>query len=747
MKMRRNIIIIALVMLLLTTTFISVTQANGSPNERDVRILEIKIKPGLIINEGDHFSVFVLYRGRPVEDAEVWFNNRVKTTNINGSVVFVAPQVTKDKIFLIVASKPGFSSAREKILVKNIPEPQLIIDAPEFVYENRWFDVNINSNGLPIENACVIFSNVYYSKIGYTNSDGIVSFLAPEVEEDTLFGIAADKSGYEPASTTITVLDVLELPSIVYVDDDYDYNTPGWGYDHFDKIQDGINAVDTDGTIYVYNGAYYENVIINKPLDLIGENRDTTIIDGCGMSNVIYVCADWVSIYGFTIKNSGIGYYDSGVKIYNSEYCNLTNNFIFNNSQGVSIEFSHHTVILGNYFDNRVNDTRIICSNYNIIKENDVNSYCMGITLVYSNNNKIKYNKVRHSSNFGIHIGGSFNTVVGNNICNNSGTGIHVEGQYNTIFHNNFINNSQQAFDRGNNTWDNGYPSGGNYWSDFDELSEGAWDNNSDGIVDTPYSVLGGSNQDNYPFMNPNGWEEPILPPGVVYVDDDFDDNTPGWGYDHFDKIQEGIDAVKENGTVNVMSGHFQETLLIEKPLSLIGSNRSTDGSSVIDGHNCSRLPVISVLNTNHVVIKEFEIINGRLDGINVFDSHFVDILNNIIRNNFRHGVIINLSTRINVCYNTISSHTHSGVLAHQSSSHINIRTNMITENRIGISLNGVYTALIYDNYICNSSYAGLYLYYSSYIDVIANYFINNAEAIIESTGCKNITYSGNIKI
>ena len=43
----------------------------------------------------------------------------------------------------------------------------------------------------------------------------------------------------------------------------------------------------------------------------------------------------------------------------------------------------------------------------------------------------------------------------------------------------------------------------GNYWDDFDELSEGAWDNNSDGIVDSLYTILGGSNQDLYPLMYP----------------------------------------------------------------------------------------------------------------------------------------------------------------------------------------------------------------------------------------------------
>ena len=56
-----------------------------------------------------------------------------------------------------------------------------------------------------------------------------------------------------------------------------------------------------------------------------------------------------------------------------------------------------------------------------------------------------------------------------------------------------------QADDDGVNHWDNGYPSGGNYWSDYTGVD-------GDGIGDTPYIILGGDNQDWYPFMNPNGW-------------------------------------------------------------------------------------------------------------------------------------------------------------------------------------------------------------------------------------------------
>jgi hypothetical protein len=75
----------------------------------------------------------------------------------------------------------------------------------------------------------------------------------------------------------------------------------------------------------------------------------------------------------------------------------------------------------------------------------------------------------------------------------------------NTIYHNNFIGNAFQASTDGSpNTWDNGYPSGGNYWSDYNgtDLHSGPCQNvtGSDGIGDTPYAI-GANNMDDYPLM------------------------------------------------------------------------------------------------------------------------------------------------------------------------------------------------------------------------------------------------------
>jgi len=100
-----------------------------------------------------------------------------------------------------------------------------------------------------------------------------------------------------------------EIPSTVWVDDDY---TPGgandghaWGYDAFNIIQDGINAVATGGTVNVAAGTYVENITLNKELALDGSGPWQTTIDGNDDGSVIaaFDVTDNTTITGFTITN------------------------------------------------------------------------------------------------------------------------------------------------------------------------------------------------------------------------------------------------------------------------------------------------------------------------------------------------------------------------------------------------------------------------------------------------------------
>jgi len=242
----------------------------------------------------------------------------------------------------------------------------------------------------------------------------------------------------------------------------------GSGPNNYTKIQDAIDDASDGDTVFVYDDSspYYEHVVIGytKSINLVGEDRNTTVIDGGGNGHVVEICEPEVNISGFTIQNSG-------------------------HEMGHDLVRGSGIVILGHL------KTRTIFDN------NIVDNYC-GISLYCSWYNIIYGNKI--SANvYGIHISPSLgfsskNKIYGNIIKNNH-YGIRFDSpDDNNIFHNDFINNIQHAYDYWENTWDDGYPSGGNYWDDYIGT-----DGNNDGIGDSPYDIPGDRNQDGFPLIEP----------------------------------------------------------------------------------------------------------------------------------------------------------------------------------------------------------------------------------------------------
>ena len=113
---------------------------------------------------------------------------------------------------------------------------------------------------------------------------------------------------------TDNINDFVRCPNI-FVDDDAD---PSWYDDiHVETIQEGIMNASVGDIIYVYNGLYYENIVINKTVYLFAESQENTIIDGFQNNNVITIVEGYcVRIDGFTIRNSdeyGYGIYHSTI--------------------------------------------------------------------------------------------------------------------------------------------------------------------------------------------------------------------------------------------------------------------------------------------------------------------------------------------------------------------------------------------------------------------------------------------------
>ena len=157
------------------------------------------------------------------------------------------------------------------------------------------------------------------------------------------------------------------LPDEVWVDDDYDNSTPGWGVDHFNCIKDGINFINKSGIIYVYNGSYFENLVIEKgDFEIIGENRETTIIDGGG-KGALSIRASNINISGFSIQN----FNQYAIHFLSGQNNTISNNIFMNNNEGIKIEENaDYSTISNNIFIDHIRAVIDLQGHNNVISGN-----------------------------------------------------------------------------------------------------------------------------------------------------------------------------------------------------------------------------------------------------------------------------------------------------------------------------------------------------------------------------------------
>jgi parallel beta-helix repeat protein len=290
----------------------------------------------------------------------------------------------------------------------------------------------------------------------------------------------------------------------------------GSGDGNYSNIKDAINAADDRDTVYVTSGTYYENIVIDKSIDLIGNDKENTIIDGGGLGDVIRVIVDHVNISGFTVKHSEVNL-DNITLTYagvytESSYVNVSYCDIIECQLGILLKNTSYSEINNCEISNNTGGINFYNSSYNQISSCMVlfNDPLFGVSLQKSNNNTIFNNNISFNDAIGLGMSESSNNTVNRVIFwGNNGSGAYVTRtivnpcRNNIFFENNFgYNKLWNALDNcDNELWDNGVL--GNYWSDFDESGEGAWDNNSDKIVDVPYAVPYVGNRDNYPLIRP----------------------------------------------------------------------------------------------------------------------------------------------------------------------------------------------------------------------------------------------------
>jgi parallel beta-helix repeat protein len=303
---------------------------------------------------------------------------------------------------------------------------------------------------------------------------------------------------------------------------------------------DGLGITGSHGS---YRNVVEDNLVNDKPL-VYFESVSGFKIENAGQ--VILINCDSIHVENLNLSRVSVG-----IELWNTTNTKIAGNNITDNSCGVYLSYSseYNSITGNNIADNRNGILSEWQSKYNNITGNSMINNGVGILLDDSFYNIIIGNNITKSSYYGIYFpsdanyniitgnnitknsrgiffdsNSNYNWVIGNNITNN-GDGIYWYWRFsndnNKFYHNNFINNTNQIDnrleDRTVNIWDNGYPSGGNYWSNYRDKYPNATEIDDSGIWNTPY-VIDENNQDNYPLMNPYTLEMVIvdnIPPEI----------------------------------------------------------------------------------------------------------------------------------------------------------------------------------------------------------------------------------------
>ncbi len=525
-------------------------------------------------------------------------------------------------------------------------------------------------------------------------------------------------------------------------------------------IQAAVGAAGAGDSIFVWNGSYSENVDVDKRLTLEGEGADVVTVTAASIYDHVFdVTADCVNISGFTMSGA-TGCYMTGIYLYNADHCDISNNIVSNNHYGIYLRSSSNYNILTNNTasDNRYGIRLYSSSNYiiltnntasdndygifmasssdNTLTDNNASNNHYGIYLCESSNNTFRDNTVNSNNNDGIllYLHSSNNTITNNTVNSNDDHGIDLYFSSNNLIYNNYFNNTHNAYDNENNQWNitktngtniiNGSYLGGNYWSDYIDVTDG------DGLGDSPYSIPGGINKDYLPLTTT---------PKTIYIDDDFSDDPLNHTWD---TIQDGLNDANHGDTIVTYNGTYYGAVNIRKSVMLRGEDAT---NTIIHG----KWAVDKVINVamHGVTVSGFGVTGATCEGgygIYVIGDN-CNISDNLIIDG-RYGIYLSDSDNSTVFSNNASGCCARGIHLEYSNGCVvsdNIANSNCNEN---IYLYYSSNCTLINNSANNSRYdGGIYLYSSSNCKIEKNIANSNDGLGIYLGSSINCTLKNNI--
>jgi parallel beta-helix repeat protein len=445
--------------------------------------------------------------------------------------------------------------------------------------------------------------------------------------------------------------------------------------------------------IFVESGTYYEHVVVNKSLSLIGENSNSTFIDGGGIDKVVTITANNTRISGFNIRRAGFtpSGSDSGI------YLRSSNNIVFNNTITGNDDW-------GIWLDSS--------SGNNTITRNSITDNRMGCLLYNTQGNNLVGNNITNHVQDGIDLWDTFNNTIANNIISDNALGIGFDSSY----RNNMT---------GNNITSNSY--GITLLSSFNNtLRSNVLDNNFHSLEVSMFLYLG--NQLSY-FIQDIDASNTINGKPVCY-----------WVNRNNEQV--ALDA----GYVALVNC----TNIIVKDLNL----KNNFQGMVLACTNNSRIQNLNVTNNDHGIYLYrscYNIIcNSDLSNNQVGISLESSFENNIVYNNVTkaaEGILLSDSSNNNITNNNIENNKYRGVFVGGIEN--NIAYNNVTGNKmagIGIYSDGKGTLeknLVQGNNLINNT-CGVQLGDTSGNKCYHNNFVNNTEQASVQVSIGSVSY-GNV--
>jgi parallel beta-helix repeat protein len=328
------------------------------------------------------------------------------------------------------------------------------------------------------------------------------------------------------------------------VNNSYNFGALGDSLSHYVNDIDSSNTVNAK-PIYYWINQHDKQVPTNAGYVAVINSTSITAKD-LNLSN-----NEQGLLFAYTTNSSITGVIASdnynGIYLWHSDSSTITGNKVTESEyDGIGLYYSDSNTIAYNTVTDGGNGIDAVVSHHNNINRNVVLRNILGIYPYYSDNNTVAMNEVTGGALAlaGICLTEARGNIIGENVVSENqfwiGAGIYLEwssdgntitentlrnnyyglsigywGLYgledqnnnNMIYHNNLVGNTKQELSLNSvNMWDDGYPSGGNYWSDCTgtDTYAGTYQNEigSDGISDTPY-IIDENNKDRYPLMKP----------------------------------------------------------------------------------------------------------------------------------------------------------------------------------------------------------------------------------------------------